>query len=482
MWRWLLRNDLSKGLAAGALGMAIGGAIAVALHPELGRSAFLLYIPAIVAAARIGGAPAGWATTFAGLLFGLLLAADGSPLVVGDYAAGAIFCLVGYIVLTSAQRFRRTERIASSRAQELVDREVGRQSMLDTVPDAMVVIDGDGVIDSFSQAAERLFGWTAAEAIGQNVSILMPEPFRHEHDGYLARYAQTGERRIIGIGRIVTGAKRDGTTFPMELSVGEIKGQRQLFIGFARDISERQANERRLQELQAELVHVSRLTAMGEMASALAHELNQPLSAISNYLKGSSRLLGQPDIPRERLAEALDKAAAQALRGGQIIQRIRDFVTRGATERRPESLPAMIEEACSLALVGVRENSVRIQIETIPGVQPVMADKVQVQQVALNLIRNAIDAMETSPVKELTISIAPAAKGMALVSVSDTGPGISPEVAARLFQPFVTSKAAGMGVGLSISRTIVEAHGGRIWVTPSPSGGAAFHFTLRTVD
>lgn len=176
--------------------------------------------------------------------------------------------------------------------EELNGREAHLRSILATVPDAMVVIDKSGVIQSFSATAERLFGFQPEEVQGRNVSMLMPSPYRQEHDGYLLRYMTTNERRIIGVGRVVVGQRKNGTTFPMELSVGEVllEGRRQ-FTGFVRDLSERQEHEKRLHGLQAELLHISRLSTMGEMASALAHELNQPLSAIANYLQGSKRLL-----------------------------------------------------------------------------------------------------------------------------------------------------------------------------------------------
>jgi len=210
----------------------------------------------------------------------------------------------------------------------------------------MVVIDEQGIMSSFSAAAERLFGWTRAEAIGRNVCVLMPEPYRNAHDGYLERYRKTGERRIIGIGRVVVGQRRDGTTFPMELSIGEARtGDTRFFTGFVRDLSERRQTERRLQELQSELIQVSRLTAMGEMASALAHELNQPLSAIASYIKGSTRLAKAEIIDRGRLLDALERANGQALRAGEIIKRLRDFVSRGETERTLESLTKVVEEA-----------------------------------------------------------------------------------------------------------------------------------------
>jgi two-component system sensor kinase FixL len=283
---------------------------------------------------------------------------------------------------------------------------------------------------------------------------------------------------------LVVGERKDGSTFPMELSVGEMRSSNQrFFTGFIRDLTERQQTEARLQELQSELVHISRLTAMGEMASALAHELNQPLSAIANYMKGSRRLLEDSTDERSAtLRDAMDKAAEQALRAGQIIRRLRDFVARGESERRVESVNKLVEEASALALVGAKDLGVRVRFQFDPTIDLVLADKVQIQQVLLNLIRNAIEAMQESPKRELVISTAPAEDEMIAVSVADTGSGIAPEMATQLFQPFITTKRNGMGVGLSISRTIVEGHGGQIGPEPNPAGGTIFRFTLRAVS
>src|SRR5208337_3228171 len=211
--------------------------------------------------------------------------------------------------------------------------------------------------------------------------------------------------------RVVVGERRDGSTFPMELAVGEMRSSNQrFFTGFIRDLTERQRTEARLQELQSELVHMSRLTAMGEMASALAHELNQPLSAIANYMKGSRRLLeASPGNQSALLRDAMDKAAEQALRAGQIIRRLRDFVARGESERRVENVRKLIEEASALALVGAKDTGVRVRFDFAPAADLVLADKVQIQQVLLNLMRNAIEAMDNAAVRDLVIATAPAA-------------------------------------------------------------------------
>ncbi|MFC3068351.1 PAS domain S-box protein [Phenylobacterium soli] len=476
---------LLTGCGAAALGAVLALLLRLSLDPYMGDSAlgFSLYIPAVVAGAALGGALPGILATALGVALGLA-----PPLLRGhintpEYFAAGMFVVGATAVVIGGEWFQRARRRTDEIARSMMDREAHLQSVLDTVPDAMIVIDEVGVMQSFSQAAQRLFGWTPDEVIGRNVSMLMPAPYREEHDSYLHRYMTTGERRIIGIGRVVVGERKDGSTFPMELAVGEARSPHaRFFTGFVRDLTERQTTERRLQELQSELVHVSRLTAMGEMASALAHELNQPLSAIANYLKGSIRLLAQPEVPVERLNDALEKASEQALRAGQIIRRLRDFVSRGDTERRVESLPKLVQEASALALVGAKEHGVRVRFRYDRGVDLVLADKVQIQQVLLNLIRNAVDAMEGGPRKELTVAVQRGPEDLAEVVVSDTGPGVSDEVAAQLFQPFVTTKATGMGVGLSISRTIIEAHGGRIWVERAPEGGAEFHFTLRLAE
>jgi len=464
------------------LSLAARALLAPVLHNE---GIFLYFVPAVLISAGIGGLEPGLLATLLSLvaMAAVFVGSDSASLSGTALINGIAFAAIGIGVAWGGELLHRSRRRATMMTRDALARQAHLQSILDTVPEAMIVIDEQGTMQYFSSAAERLFDYQPAEAIGQNVKILMPSPYRQSHDEYLERYLTTGERRIIGIGRVVVGQRKDGSTFPMELAVGEMKsGERRFFTGFIRDLTERQKTEARLQELQSELVHISRLTAMGEMASTLAHELNQPLSAISNYLKGSRRVLDSiPDERSEVLRDALDKAADQAMRAGQIIRRLRDFVSRGESERRVESIAKLVEEASALALVGVKDRGIRVQFRFDPSVDLVLADRVQIQQVLLNLIRNAMDAMETVATRALTITVTPADDSHVEISVADTGSGIDPEVAEQLFQPFVTSKRHGMGVGLSISRAIVEAHGGRIWAEPNPAGGTVFRFILTAV-
>lgn len=470
------------GFAVALLSTGLCAAVRVALEPVYHDDlVFLLFVPALIASAVTGGlAP----TLLAGLLsllasigmIGFATLADPEVLVRAGVFVGLTIAtgLVGSRMLRGAEATRQV-------VADLEAREAHLQSILATVPDAMIVIDEHGIIQSFSATAERQFGWTADEAVGRNVSLLMPDPYREAHDGHLNRYLVTGERRIIGIGRVVVGERKDGSTFPMELSVGEMRSaDRRFFTGFVRDLTERQTTERRLQDVQGELVHVGRITALGEMASALAHELNQPLTAAANFMKGCLMLLDRDPVDRPRLRDMISQAGDQALRAGQIIRRLRDFLSKGEADRRIESLPKLLEEAGALAMIGAREKGVHLKFQIDAAVELVLADKVQIQQVALNLIRNAVESMEHSQSRELVVGAVPA-DDMVEVYVSDTGHGISPDVAGQLFQPFMTTKEQGMGVGLSISRTIIEAHGGRIWVESNPRGGTIFKFTLPAV-
>ena len=480
-------------------------------------------------------------------------------------------------------------------------------ALIATAVDGIVVIDARGTVQVYSPACERLFGYSADEVIGSNVKMLMPQPFRDEHDQYLANYRRTGERRIIGIGREVVGRRKDHTTFPMYLSVGEGEvGGEPIFVGIihdlstlhaaernretsdrhlanivessddiilsktldgvvmswnaaaerifgytademignsisgiippdrlpeeddilrrvragervthyetlrrhkdghdiivsltvspvrdtdgkivaaskiARDVTEQRKAENKAAELQGELLHVSRLSAMGQMTAAIAHEVNQPLTAIANYVSAARRTISPAggDAAIAKARELMEKAAEQTLRAGAIIRNLRDFVEKRESKHAPYDINKIVEEAVALGLAGTAHIDVKIRLGLDSTLAPVLIDKIQIQQVLLNLIRNSIEAMAETQERELVISTAPDEPGFVAVTVADTGPGLPDEVAARLFQPFTTTKEQGMGIGLNICHSIVEDHGGRIWLLPDAPKGAVFRIRL----
>jgi len=474
-------------------------------------------------------------------------------------------------------------------------------ALVDTIVDGVIVIDAKGLVLTFNPACEKLFGFRADEVVGRNVKMLMPPPYHSEHDGYIGNYHRTHQRKIIGIGREVVGRRKDGSTFPMYLSVGEAKfggdtnfvgiiqdltarkqaeatrahlaaivestsdgvigkdlnglitswnkgaermygytaaeviGQpiamlapaerrheiqsliervrsggdvrqyqtvritkdgRQLDISLtlspirdergaivgvstiARDVTMLNEAERRIRELTAELVHTSRLSAMGQLSSSLAHELNQPLTAIVNYSEAARQMLQASPAPvSSRIPDLLEKAARQAERAGAIIRRLRSFVEKGTVERSMSDLGQIVAEATELATVGAKLDGVQIVYDFATGLAPLQLDRIQIQQVVVNLVRNAVEVLRDVDRRLITIRTAHA-DGAQEVAVIDSGPGIPPEIAQDLFKPFVTTKKQGMGIGLSISHSIIEAHGGRIWAEPNPDGGTAFRFRI----
>jgi two-component system sensor kinase FixL len=361
-----------------------------------------------------------------------------------------------------------------SAAQEL-------SALLDAAVDAVIVIDAHGRIETFNRAAEQMFGFTAADMLGKNVSLLMPEPHRSAHDGYLKRYLSTGQARIIGYGREVEAQRHDGTVFPVSLAVGRVAGaEPPRFVGFIRDISERVAAERAAAQAQQRLTHVARLSTMGEMAAGLAHEINQPLAAITTYAQACQRLLErseQPDLADIR--ESLAQISRQALRAGEVIRRLRAFVTNREVRKEPIGCNRLIEDLVTLARPDLRAHDVQLKLEVEPDLPEIMADAIQLQQVLINLIRNAIDSTLQSGTERREIALrAVTAPGGVEISVHDHGAGVEPGALAKLFNPFFTTKPQGTGLGLAISRTIVGAHGGKLTYRDEPGGGACFCFTL----
>ena len=352
------------------------------------------------------------------------------------------------------------------------------QGIIDAAVFAIIAIDAHGTVEGFNRAAEQMFQYDACEVVGQNVRMLMPEPYRSAHDRYLATYLTTGEKKIIGYGREIVALRKDGTQFPIHLSVSEVRlEQRTLFTGMIEDISMRVEAEQRIQQLQNDLIHVARLSAMGELASALAHELNQPLTAVTNYANAARRLL-----QKGKAAGATDlivKAGDQALRAGEIIRRLRQFIERGDTERGWQDLVATVQEAVQLALVGTRRSGIAFELQAQEDLPLIMVDRIQIQQVVQNLVRNAVDALAAfDGERRIVVRLIKKHDNRIEITVEDTGPGLASQVKSQLFQPFVTTKPGGMGVGLSVCRNIVEAHGGWIRGEDRDGGGTVFRVNL----
>jgi two-component system sensor kinase FixL len=348
-------------------------------------------------------------------------------------------------------------------------------SIVEGSHDAIISKTLDGVVTSWNDGAVEVFGFSAREMIGQPITVLIPPDRLEEERDILGRLRQ-GER----IENYETVRRRkDGRDIHVSLSVSPIRDARGQIVGaskIARDIDDQKTMQARFDDLQAELFHISRLNDMGQLALAFAHELNQPLSAASNYLSGTRRLIETGDC--DRALGGCDKAAQQLVRTGEVVRRLRDFVKKGEGARQSEVLAQVVEEGCALALVGARADGASTRFELGSGASEAIIDKVQIQQVLVNLVRNALEAMAGTARREIIIRTSGAAPGFLEVAVADSGPGLTAVIRQKLFQPFNTSKASGMGVGLSLCRAIVEAHGGNIWADDNPGGGAVFRFTV----
>jgi two-component system sensor kinase FixL len=347
-------------------------------------------------------------------------------------------------------------------------------AIIDEALDGIIVIDETGAILSFNRAATGLFGYREDEVVGQNVRMLMPEPYHSEHDSCLRNYLETGEAKIIGIGRQVNGQRKDGSIFPMELGVAAVQQDgKRLFVGFTHDLSERRKFEARMQEL-----HADRLDLVEHMAAGLAHELKQPLTAINTYVNVVRRLLKASQFSAENAEEILDKVADQVFRMSEIMDNVRQFMARGATDKTPQHLNEVVRTACEFTEALAKEAGIVTAAHLDAEDDRVVINKVQIQQVVVNLKRNAIEAMQGRKRRELTVSTRLVERDMIRADVIDTGPGLPATVKSRLFEPFTTSKAHGLGVGLFISRSIIEAHHGKLWAEENPGGGTIFSFVL----
>jgi two-component system sensor kinase FixL len=355
------------------------------------------------------------------------------------------------------------------------------QALLDVATDAIVIIDQHGIIETFNAAAERMFGITAAEAIGANVRRLMPEPHRGAHDGYIARYLASGTPHILGIGREVDAQRQDGSIFPVALAVGRIRGSNPArFVGFLHDLTARRRVEEERQLIRQRMQQVSRLATLGEMAGAIAHEVNQPLTAIASYASACERLLRSPGPATGEIEDALGQIAAQAQRAAEIIRRVRGLVRARESKREPTDVNRLVREVSALIGAEARQQGVQLVLDLADGLPAPALDGIQIQQVLLNLIQNAIESLaaSVSTDRRVIVHTELAPSGEVAISVIDFGPGVDPAVADRIFDAFCTTKQQGTGLGLAISRSIVEAHRGRLGHRANDPAGACFTIHL----
>jgi len=355
------------------------------------------------------------------------------------------------------------------------------KALLDAAVDAIIVIDSEGRVETFNSAAEVIFGFSAREILGKNVSLLMPEPYRSEHDGYIRSYLETGNATIIGIGREAQGRRKSGSVFPINLSIGEIPtGDQPKFVGIVRDATEQKRSEAEIHQTRERLAQFGRLSTLGEMAASLAHELNQPLTAIATYTQACQRLIDSGQSDDDEILATLKKCNSQAQRAGEVIRRLRRFVKKREIGRREVSCNDIIHDIAALAEVDARDNGIPLTIDVAEGLPRIIVDAVQIQQVILNLIRNGIDAMMDidAHAEGISITVSNSDNNEVRIAVTDHGSGITKEAEKMIFQPFFTTKPSGMGLGLAICRSIIESHGGVLSFMKNPWGGTTFYFTL----
>jgi two-component system sensor kinase FixL len=355
------------------------------------------------------------------------------------------------------------------------------QALLDAAVDAIVVIDQVGLVLTFNRAAERMFGYAAAEVLGKNVNVLMTEPHRSQHDYYVARYVDTGDAHIIGKGREVDARRANGEIFPVSLAVGEaFDGEKRRFVGIVRDLSEQRAAEQSARALEHRLAHVGRFNLMGEMAAGIAHEINQPLSAIATYAQAGKRVLqrGSPDVAM--LADICNKIDDQARRAGQVIDNLRKFIRKQEIETQSLDVNRVVDDVLELIEVDAHSEGIAVHLRAAEGLPSVRADAVQLQQVLLNLTRNSVDAMRGGVGNDrgIVVTTERGTNGGVRITVTDHGHGVSAQLGDHIFHPFVTTKRDGLGVGLAISKTIVHSYGGTLSYADNPAGGTVFTVEL----
>lgn len=354
-------------------------------------------------------------------------------------------------------------------------------AVLNTMVDGVIMITQQGLIARYNAACEEIFGYELDAVIGRNIAMLMPEPYHANHDSYIRNYQHSNVPKIIGIGREVQGKRKDGTVFPMYLSVGETGGDEdRAYVGIIRDLSDVSAQREEYESLQQQHFHLSRVAAMDQMGAAIAHELNQPLTAIMNYMEAGQALLERGNVDPSKMSGLMRKASEQSARAAGILSRLRRFIEKGDVEKEMIAADGVLRSAVDLVMPSFKNDSITVVFETAEDLPPVLASHIQIQQVLVNLIRNSCQAMNDveDERKILTLSIATLADDNVKIGVIDTGCGMTDSQYNTLYEPFSTTKADGLGVGLSISQSIIASHSGKIWAERVTPRGTAFYFTL----
>ncbi|MBK8815212.1 MAG: PAS domain S-box protein [Methylococcaceae bacterium] len=378
---------------------------------------------------------------------------------------------------------RSVDELNHSRHQ-LLEREAKLNSILNASIEGIIVIDTSGIIVSVNAAVENIFGYSAEELIGYSVNLLMPITMRKKQDYYLEKYLRIFVPKVIGQIREVEGLRKDGSLVPLDMTIAEfpLDGM-QYYSGIVRDVSARKLQEQQEKEHLEKLAHVTRLGLMGEMASGIAHEVNQPLSAVVNYTQVCLRFIQNENLDLEKISETLKKANQQALKAGQIIHSMREFVKPRKIHRSTVDINELIYDAISIFEADFKQHLITMRFELTKNLPCVIIDRVQIEQVILNLIRNSIDALKELPQftqRQLSIETSLNPLYYIVVRVKDNGPGLSPIQREKILTPFFTTKASGMGMGLSISRSLVEAHHGTLHFNSKEDKGTTFYFTLPT--
>ena len=358
------------------------------------------------------------------------------------------------------------------------------RQVFEAAPNAMIVVAAGGRIALVNAQAEKIFGYQRDELIGMPIETLIPERFRAQHAAYRDRFACDPQLRAMGAGRELFGRRKDASEVALEIGLNAISTVDGPFVvASVIDVTERRRAKAEAQDLRHELAHLSRVVTVGELMAAIVHELAQPLAAIRTNARVAVRAIAGGDHNADELHAVLEDIVADSRRADQVIHHLRSLLTKGEVERQPLLLNSVIDNVVFVMLSEARRRRVSIDLDLAPRLPAVSGDRVQLQQVLLNLILNAFEAMVevTERRRVVTLRTRTVDDTRVQVDVADNGPGIADDRLGSIFKPFVTTKPSGMGMGLAVSHSIVQAHEGQLWAGKAAGGGAVFHVVLPAI-